>query len=103
MKRATIFSDSLTKAETRFHWDHDSIVIENRADVGEVIEDNRRMHAMIDERAKWGEWAQVASIPMNIYMELQRVGIADDEKALRKWLDDRDNSVFRTRPGKLSR
>jgi hypothetical protein len=36
-----------------------------------------------------------------VYYELKRQGIADDPKALKKWLNDRDNQVFRTRAGTL--
>jgi len=43
--------------------------------------------------------ARVASIPLNVYYDLKRRGIADDPKAMKKWLNDPDNRVFRTREG----
>ena len=39
---------------------------------------------------------QVASIPMAVYMELVRKGIAYDEKEMKRWLNDPENQVFRT-------
>ena len=50
-----------------------------------------------------GDLHKVASIPMPLWMELCRKGIAFDEMELRKWLDDSDNAPFRTKPGSLSR
>jgi hypothetical protein len=44
---------------------------------------------------------KVGSIPMSIYHELQKQGILQDEKRLKKWLNDPDNRVFRTRPGRV--
>lgn len=51
--------------------------------------------------AKFGDIARVASIPLSVYYDLKRRGIADDPVALKKWLNDGDNSVFRTRGGTL--
>lgn len=42
---------------------------------------------------------RVARIPMVIYEELMRLGITRDPKAMKKWLNDPDNRVFRTREG----
>jgi hypothetical protein len=50
---------------------------------------------------KFGEHAKVASIPLSVYYELKRQGIADDPKALRKWLNQSENRAFRTREGTL--
>lgn len=43
----------------------------------------------------------VARIPLVILEELQRKGIARDQKAMKKWLNDPDNRFFRTREGKV--
>jgi hypothetical protein len=43
----------------------------------------------------------VASIPLSVYMDLVQKGIAKDKEALRKWLNDPENQVFRTRPGRV--
>ena len=38
----------------------------------------------------------VARIPLVIWRRLQQLGITKDEAALNRWLNDRDNRVFRT-------
>lgn len=61
--------------------------------------DNAKYRNMTDKRTKWGEMARVASIPLSVFYDLKRKGIADDPKAFKKWLNDPDNRVFRTREG----
>ena len=61
--------------------------------------DNARHRNETDKRTKWGEMARVASIPLAVYYDLKKRGIADDPKAFKKWLNDPDNRVFRTREG----
>lgn len=82
----------------------DEYIIESKQDVTDIVERNKARMALIDEHARHGEWAQYAEIPVSVWYDyLVPQGIANDEKRLRKWLDDRDNWMFRTRPGKLSR
>jgi hypothetical protein len=97
--------DPLTRTSKLFHYDHtdDTFVIKTVQDVEPILEANKAAMNSLDERAKHGEFDRVASIPMPIYMELQRKGIADDPTAFTRWLDDPDNRAFRTRPGKLSK
>jgi hypothetical protein len=38
----------------------------------------------------------VASIPLVVYRQLEALGITKDRKAFDRWLDERDNRVFRT-------
>lgn len=77
--------------------------IENTQDVAGLIERNKAEFNNVDERARFKKesFNKVASIPMTIYADLERRGIIQDQKRLRRWLNDRDNMVFRTRPGKL--
>jgi hypothetical protein len=46
-----------------------------------------------------GDWHKVASIPLTLYFDLKKQGIIDDPKRFRKWLNDRENRVFRTKEG----
>lgn len=89
--------------QNRYHEDADGeTVIETFQDVECVVEEAKAKYNSFDERSPWkGELHQVAEIPMTILIELQRKGIMEDQKAFRKWLNDRDNRVFRTRPGKV--
>lgn len=87
-----------------FHYDHsnDSFAIETRQSVTDVVEQAKARAAEIDERAPWkGDFHHVAQIPIILWEELRRKGIADDPKALKAWLNDRDNLAFRTRPGRV--
>jgi hypothetical protein len=67
----------------------------------EVDESNTRARNATDRRTKWGDMSRVASIPLSVYYDLKRRGIADDPKAMKRWLNDADNRVFRTREGVL--
>ena len=86
-----------------FHYDHDKdeFTIETRQDVNPLVELNKAKFNQIDEKARWGELSQVASIPLNIYYDLKKRGIIDDKKKFRAWLNDPDNRAFRTRPGQV--
>jgi hypothetical protein len=86
-----------------WHYDPetDKATIETRQDVSAIIEENKSEYAQIDERARWGEWTKVASIPMSIYYQLKREGKLDDEAYMKRWLNDPDNKYFRTRSGEV--
>ena len=97
-----ILSKNAEAGITQLWHEHDdgSVTIETKQDLTDVTEDNKRTFNQIDERAGWaGDMHRVASIPMSIYYELQRKGIINDPTAMKKWLNDPDNRVFRTRPG----
>ena len=49
----------------------------------------------------WGDMTRVASIPLSLYFDLKKKGIADDPVAMKRWLNDPDQRFFRTRPGRL--
>lgn len=99
--------DPLTRTLNRMHFcEHDdTFVIETVQDASPTLDLNKASMAQTDERAPWrdGIGEKVASIPTGVWEDLMRSGLAYDDKALRRWLDDRDQSVFRTRPGRLSR
>jgi hypothetical protein len=44
----------------------------------------------------FGEMRHVASIPINLYMQGMMEGWARDESDLKKWINDRDHSRFKT-------
>jgi hypothetical protein len=74
-------------------------VIETVQDSTKIIEANKRSYN--DVTGKFGNHAKVASIPLSVYYELKKQGIADDPTALKKWLNQSDNQAFRTRSGTL--
>lgn len=103
MRQALLSYDPITRKRQVFHASRDGneYGIETVYDVEPIMDAAKGEHAMIDERARWGDIERVASIPMPLYFELQEKGIVQDQKAFRRWLNDRDNSVFRTRPGRV--
>lgn len=105
MRSRLLDFDPISKVRSMFHGGDggDEFTVEEVQDVTAVLDENKRAFNMYDERSRWNhEMNQVASIPLVVWEDLKRKGIADDEKALKKWLDDPDNRAFRTRPGRIS-
>ena len=99
-----IVSENKTIGQKQVWHDHEdgSVTIQTVQDVGDVAEENKQTFNQFDERANWkGDMHKVASIPMSIFYDLQRKGILNDPVAMKKWLNDPDNRVFRTRPGQV--
>ena len=96
--------DPVTRTRKTFHWNEsdESFVIETKQDVTDAVELTQAEFNAMDERSRWGDMSKVASIPMTEVAELQRKGIWQDDRALLKWLDDRNNRKYRTRPGRLA-
>lgn len=91
---------------TNFHDLDGKYVIETSQDITGIIESNKAQFNSIDEKAKWGEWTKVASIPNSVIDDLNKQGIMRgfavlDEKRFRAFLNNPDNRFFRTRPGQL--
>ena len=104
MSEKRLFSTDADQGITRiFHFDEETqqAKIETQQDVTAIIEENKQEYAQVDERARWGEWSRVASIPMSIYFQLKAEGKLDDQEYMKKWLNDKDNQYFRTRAGKV--
>lgn len=98
--------DPVRKIRRDFHYDPatDEFVVETRQEVEALTEQNKALHNATDERVGWkGDWHRVASLPLNVHADLQRRGLFDRgrEKDLKRWLNDRDNLAFRTRPGRV--
>jgi len=100
-----IFDRNETTGITRlWHYnpETDEATIETQQDVSNVVEENKDQFNATDNKANWtGEWHKVASIPLNIYYELQASGKITDQAYMRRWLNDPDNRFFRTRPGQV--
>lgn len=95
--------DPTTGTTKWWHYDadRDEATIETEFKIDDLIEDNKAHFNNTDERERWGEWTRVASVPMPLYFTLKKQGIADDQAALKRWLNDPDNRLFRTRPGRV--
>ena len=102
-----ITSDPFSKKQVRFRHTNgsDEYAIEAKQDVTDIVERNKHLYNSF--RGGWeshGEWGDhYARIPAVVWGELMKQGIAQDEKRLRRWLDENHNQLFRTRPGSLSK
>lgn len=95
-------NDPFTGLVKYFHPDDDgnSFVIQTEMPahvVEDIVEANKA--SFNDAPTQWGNGKLVASIPIHIYWDLKKKGIADDDAAMRRWLNDPDNRFFRVRPG----
>ena len=97
--------DPATKTTQWFHYDEatDQYGLETVQDVGAIVEANKGQFNQVDERANWkGDQHHIASIPLSIYHELAKISNNfKDQRVIKKWLNDPDNKVFRTRPGRV--
>jgi len=100
-------SDPFTKKTQSFHTERategDEFWIEDKQDISDVVELNREEYNSYRKAtdAFGADGEHIARIPLVIWGQLLRSGIAHDEKRFRKWLNDRDNLVFRRRPGRV--
>jgi hypothetical protein len=100
----TLSNDPLTKTRQIFVYDDtdDSFRIITEQDSHDLYAQSQAERNAMDERANWkGDMHHVARLPMVVYHELKRKGIIDDPAAFKRWLNDPDNKVFRTRPGRV--
>lgn len=101
MSKRLITDDALTGIKTYLEYDgtDDNAVIRKEQDVTGIVESNR---AAFDGAPKrWGDMTHVGRIPLTVYYELERKGILNDQDALRKWLNDPENAMWRVRPGTI--
>ena len=82
------------------------LILETKQNVKPFLEQNKASYAQIDESARWGEFAHIASIPFSVIQQLNKEGILKgfhivEPKKLKAWLNDSDNRFFRTRPGRI--
>lgn len=66
-----------------------------------LLENNLAGRNARDKRSPWGDRAHVATIPAHIYGEMLRTGMAKDESAMKRWLNDPANVRYRTRLGRV--
>lgn len=95
--------DQLTGSVQHFHFDESGsddrkgrFVIEDVQIVDSILEQNTALRNSGVRASRKSLGRRVASIPMNIYMELAAKGITKDPKRMAKWLDDPDNRAWRT-------
>lgn len=99
--RRLLEDDTLTGTRQTFiaEPDGESYTIVTRQALDDTMDVNKEQHKLTKRKDRWRDMNHVARIPMTILASLWKSGIAWDKKALRKWLNDPDNRVFRTRAG----
>ena len=95
--------DPTTGIQEIFHWNDDgTYTIETRQDLEPTIEANKQsFNSYSGPSDKWGDMHKVASIPLVILQEWMTSGKIRDAAYIKRFLNDPDNAVFRTRPGRV--
>lgn len=99
--------DGFTRSRRIWHEDYDGrVVLETNTDVTQALKDAESANNEHTQgrRSKWSDELtgnRIATIPTVVYMQLHKEGIVQDQDRFKKWLNDPDNSAFRTRPGKI--
>lgn len=105
MQDKRLFShDELTGIKTWFVYDEDTdqVTLTAEQDVGHMMDVNVACQNEIAREGKrWGEFTQVATVPMSIYAEWLLSGKDKDPAYIKRWLNDRENRRFRTRLGRV--
>jgi hypothetical protein len=104
MPPRVLSNDPETGIQELFYYDPDTdqMAIEVVQDVTPILEVSKALFAQTDARAGWkGDLHRVAQIPLVLFYELKKKGLTIDRKAMKRWLNDRDNEAFRTRPGRV--
>lgn len=107
--------DPETGIEEYFEYDDQTgeFTIHKRQRIDQILRQNEIQRNSVDEKASWkhnGSWdapVKVAEVPFVVAYGLMQRGILGtdfsikDRVAYKKWLNDPENEVFRTRPGKV--
>lgn len=99
--KRTLSYDPLLGIKRTFHASEDGneFVIQTQQETTDIVEANKA--AYNDAPDRWGDFTRVASIPISVYFDLKKKGIADDPVAMKRWLNDSNNRFFRTKGGRL--
>jgi hypothetical protein len=95
--------DPLTGITRTFHYDESvdakNFLIETVQETAGIVDANRNEFNDASRGFHGQDMAKVATIPLTIYMDLRKRGIAQDQAAMKRWLNDPDNAAFRVKPG----
>jgi hypothetical protein len=88
--------DPTTGRNTEIETDPEAgLVFTHSQDTRPIVESAKAIAASFDPLVR-RDTVHVARIPLVVWRQLQRLGITQDRAALNRWLNDRDNRVFRT-------
>jgi len=92
--------DPQTGISHTFHYDEttDEARITSEQPVQSIVEVNKAQFNDSDKRfGNKQTFHKVASIPLSIYAELTRSGKINDQAYMKRWLNDPENRVFKTK------
>ena len=95
-------NDPIVRTQEVFHADggRDEFHVQTTQDVTDILDLSKAQYKESGGE-RFGLRAQVARIPMVVWGDLVRKGIAYNTERLKAWLNDSDNQAWRTRPGKV--
>lgn len=100
MKPLTLSADPALQKVVKFHDLNDGrFAVDTVYDVQDIVDHAQRIRNA--QKADWKGENMVASIPMPLFMELRKQGIVQDKAAFKRWLNNPDNALFRTKAGKV--
>lgn len=101
MSKRLLSYDPLTGVSNFHYFDNETglSTITSEASAAALLDFNRKQNNEASRR--FGEMTKVASIDPVTWARLVKEGIAGDQKAMKRWLNDPDNAYFRTHPGVL--
>lgn len=106
MSGRILADDPIVAQRVNWHEEGDSVVIDTKQDVESIMELNKDQFNQSDGTFG-GDMKHVARIPLVVMEDLIRRNIlkkgggVKDEKRFKAWLNDRDNRVWRTHPGRI--
>lgn len=100
-------NDPITGTRAILHHDETGgkVISEVAQDVSDMVDVAKAAYASHDERARFGgEFHHVGFIPMSLYFKLRKQARGDKQRLdqlIKEFMNDRDNRMFRTRPGRV--
>lgn len=93
--------------QTIYHKEDDKVVIERKTDISGLLEANKRQYNDVQKTARMGDFVHVGRIDTVILDKWCREDginyLAPEHKGkLLKKLEERDNRLFKTHPGKFA-
>jgi hypothetical protein len=104
MARRLFSHDPISKITTWWNDndENDEIILHKEQDITELLEGNKLEYDTYSGPShKWGDWAQVARLPITLYNELRQSGKLFDKAYMTRMLNSTEWRMYRTRPGRV--
>jgi len=90
-------TDQVGQTLTKMHITPDGkLHIENTTNIDAIAEQAKAERNEVSRTSKTGDMVKVASLPMMVYLDLEKRGILRDKSAMRKWLASEEAAPYRT-------